>query len=139
MPVEAVEVVVPLLFARKELRSDSGGAGRFRGGLGQTISFKAADRKLLLINAMFDRVTIAASGRAGGMSGALGDVRLRSGRPLAAKGLQEIPADDELTLDLPGGGGYGAPRERAADLIRADLRAGYITPDAARSLYGFKG
>jgi N-methylhydantoinase B len=138
MPVEAVEIVAPLLFTRKELRPDSGGAGRFRGGLGQTIGFKAANRKSLLINAMFDRVTVPASGRASGKNGALGQVRLRSGRPLAAKGLQEIPADDELILDLPGGGGYGEPRERAVDRVRADLRAGYITPDVAKSLYKFE-
>jgi N-methylhydantoinase B/oxoprolinase/acetone carboxylase alpha subunit len=139
MPIECVEAMTPLLFMRKELRPDSGGAGEFRGGLGQTIEFKGADRRPLLINAMFDRIKIAANGRRGAAGGATGNVRLKSGRPIASKGLQQIPEGDCVVLDLPGGGGYGDPLQRNRERVRADLRAGYVTPGKARELYGFQG
>ncbi|MDP3761194.1 MAG: hydantoinase B/oxoprolinase family protein [Ramlibacter sp.] len=139
MPVEAVEATVPLLFVRKELRPDSGGPGKFRGGLGQTIEFKAAHDHPFLINAMFDRTRFAAKGRVGGLSGAAGEVRLRSGKPAAAKGLQQVDAGDSVILQLPGGGGFGHPRERDRHRVHADLRGGYVSAEAAEQVYGFTG
>jgi N-methylhydantoinase B len=136
MPIETVEATVPILFLRKELRPDSGGAGEFRGGLGQTIAFRSADRQPLLINAMFDRVRYGAEGRMGAGQGGLGSVRLNSGERLAAKGLQEIPAGDSVILDLPGGGGFGDPRRRDKGRVLFDLRQGYVSPEAARTAYG---
>lgn len=134
MPVEAVEASAPVLILRKELRPDSGGAGRQRGGLGQTIEI-ASDRPFLA-NAMFDRVLNPARGREGGRSGAPGGARLKSGRPFSSKGLQEVAADDVLILDLPGGAGYGDARDRSPHAVRADVAAGYVSLDAAIRDYG---
>jgi len=136
MPVEAVEATVPVLIRRKELRPDSGGAGRFRGGLGQTIEFVGEGSGPLLVNAMFDRLVHPARGCDGGAPGAAGGVRLASGKPIGSKGLQAIEPWDALILDLPGGGGYGSPAERSADAIGADLREGYVSRDGAVRHYG---
>lgn len=136
MPVEAVEATVPVLIRRKELRPDSGGAGRFRGGMGQTIELVGEGKGPLLINAMFDRLIHPARGRGGGGPGQTGGVRLASGSPIGSKGLQEVVPGDTVILDLPGGGGYGPPSQRDRDAIRADLLGGYLTPEGARLQYG---
>lgn len=136
MPVEAVEATVPVLIRRKELRPDSGGAGRFRGGMGQTIELVGEGKGPLLINAMFDRLVHPARGRGGGGPGQTGGVRLASGSPIGSKGLQEVTPGDTVILDLPGGGGYGPPGERDRDAIKADLLGGYLTPEGARLQYG---
>jgi N-methylhydantoinase B len=127
MPVEAVETIAPLLFRRKELRPDSGGGGRFRGGLGQIIEITSDGAAPLFVNAMFDRLEHPARGRAGGLPGAVGSVRLASGTPMRGKGLQEIPPGDALILELPGGGGYGPPADRAAQAIADDITNGYTS------------
>lgn len=130
MPVEAVEATVPILIRRKELRPGSGGVGRFRGGLGQTMEIVGEGAGPLLVNAMFDRLNHPARGRGGGGPGAPGGVRLVSGRPFAGKGLQEIEAGDVLILDLPGGGGYGDPADRDPAAREADFADGYVVADA---------
>ena len=136
MPVEAVEATVPVLFLRKELRADSGGPGRFRGGLGQTLEIAGEGTGPLLVNAMFDRLHHPARGRDGGGDGALGEARRGSGEPFAGKGLQELAPGDTLVLQLPGGAGVGDPRERDPAAVEADLLAGYVTPEAAARDYG---
>lgn len=136
MPVEAVEATVPVLIRRKELRPDSGGAGRHRGGLGQTIEIVGEGDGPLLVNAMFDRLGHAAAGREQGGDGALGRVHLASGAALNGKGLQEVPPGDALVLHLPGGGGFGDARERDPEAVRWDVRDGYVSKEAARRLYG---
>lgn len=136
MPVEAVEATAPVVFRRKELRPDSGGAGRFRGGLGQIIEIAGEGEGPLLVNAMFDRLDHPAAGRGGGRSGANGIVRLASGESFAGKGIQEVPVGGTLILELPGGGGFGDPRERSREALARDLKEGYVSPERARSDYG---
>ena len=123
--VEAIEQTAPVLFRRKELREGSGGAGRFRGGLGQSIEIEALDGHHFHFNAMFDRIGHPARGREGGGDGAPGRVSLDDGTPLAGKGRQHVPAGRRLRLDLPGGGGYGPPEDRNDAARAADARAGY--------------
>jgi len=136
MPVETVEASAPVIVRKKELRADSGGAGQFRGGLGQIIEVAADGSWPMLVNAMFDRVKYPARGRNGAGAGACGVVRLASGKTFASKGLQEVPAGDTLILELPGGGGHGDPTGRDRLAIENDLRQGYITADQARTVYG---
>ncbi|HET6182085.1 MAG TPA: hydantoinase B/oxoprolinase family protein [Acetobacteraceae bacterium] len=133
MPVEATENVAPVIFWRKELRPNSGGAGRTRGGMGQVIEIGARDDLSFAVNAIFDRVAHAPKGRAGGKDGAPGVVRLKSGAVLRTKGYQVIPDGDRLILELPGGGGMGDPAERDPALVERDVRDGLVTgtPDAA--------
>ena len=127
MSVEATEQVGPIIVWRKEIRPGSGGAGRFRGGLGQVIEIGPADGYLFEFSAMFDRVDNPARGRAGGSDGARGAVRLDDGTPFGSKGKQTVPAGRRLILELPGGGGFGDPAERDPAAAANDLAQGYVT------------
>ena len=127
MSVEATEQVGPIVVWRKEIRDDSGGQGRFRGGLGQVIEIGPADGYLFEFSAMFDRVDNPARGRAGGADGAPGRVRLDDGTPFSAKGKQTVAAGRRLILELPGGGGFGDPAERDPAAIADDTAQGYVT------------
>ena len=122
MPVEATENVAPVIFWRKELRPGSGGAGRFRGGLGQVMEIGTKGDLAFAVNAIFDRVAHPPKGRAGGKDGAPGAVRLKSGAALRTKGYQVIPDGDRLILELPGGGGYGDPAARDEAAAARDAR-----------------
>ena len=127
MSVEATEQVGPIVVWRKEIRDGSGGAGRFRGGLGQVIEISPADGYLFEFSAMFDRVDNPARGRAGGGDGARGRVRLDDGTPFSAKGKQTVAAGRRLILELPGGGGFGDPAERDPAAAANDIAQGYVT------------
>ena len=136
MPVEATENVAPVVFWRKELRPDSGGAGRTRGGLGQIMEIGTKGEREFAVNAVFDRVAHAPKGRDGGGDGAPGVVSLASGATLRTKGFQVIPDGERLLLQLPGGGGMGDPRERGPALVARDVRDGLVSADRARVDYG---
>jgi N-methylhydantoinase B len=131
MSVEATEQVGPIVVWRKELRPDSGGAGRQRGGLGQTIEVGPADGYRFEFSAMFDRVDNPARGRNGGEPGAAGRVELDDGTPFPTKGKQEVPPGRRLVMHLPGGGGFGPPNERDRAAIAHDRRQGYVTDEEA--------
>ena len=139
MPIEATEQTGPIVIWRKELRPDSGGAGAQRGGLGQVIEIAPAAGYEFSFSAMFDRTGHPASGRAGGGSGGAGGVRLDDGTRLRPKGWQFVPAGRRLILELPGGGGFGDPRDRPRDIVDADLADGYISEERAASEYHAAG
>ena len=126
-PVEINESVAPLIFHRKELRPDSGGAGRTRGGLGQVIEIETAIDAEFELLATFDRIEHPPRGRAGGGDGDPGAVRLASGEVLRGKGTQWIRAGQRLVIHTPGGGGYGDPAERAPEQVDADIKDELIT------------
>lgn len=136
MSVEATEHVGPIVIWRKELRTGSGGAGQFRGGLGQVIEIEARQGYDFYFNAMFDRIDHPAQGRDGGGPGAPGRVELADGTALKGKGRQPVKNGARLRLSLPGGGGYGDAKARDRDAVRCDLAAGYVTPDQAHDEYG---
>ena len=135
MPVEATENVAPVIFWRKELRPDSGGAGRTRGGFGQIMEIGTKGELEFAVNAIFDRVAHAPKGRDGGAAGAPGVVQLVSGAALRTKGFQVIPEGERLLLLLPGGGGMGEARTRAPTLVARDVRDGLVSADNARAIY----
>jgi N-methylhydantoinase B len=139
MSVEATEHVGPITVWRKDLREGSGGAGALRGGLGQTIEIEPRDGYDFYFNAMFDRVDNAARGRDGGLEGGAGGVHLSDGTKLRSKGRQMIKNGQRLVLSLPGGGGYGDPKNRDKDAIQNDIDAGFISAEDARALYGYEG
>lgn len=136
MSVEATEHVGPITVWRKDLRQGSGGAGAQRGGLGQTIEIEARDGYDFYFNAMFDRVKNPARGRDGGLPGGEGRVELADGTKLRSKGRQLIRNGQRLKLSLPGGGGYGSPKDRDPALVAMDLDAELITKEQAKSDYG---
>ena len=136
MPVEVNEAITPIVFWRKELRPDSGGPGRCRGGLGQIIEIGGADGIPFDVLAMFERVDNAPRGRAGGRDGAAGRVSLASGTRLRAKGQQAIPPGDRLRLEMAGGGGFGDPFERAPHMVADDVANGLVSVASAKRDYG---
>src|ERR1700738_1674506 len=140
VPVEAIENVSPLLIWRKEIRPDSGGPGRTRGGFGQIMEMAGKDDLEFACNAIFDRVTFPPMGRDGGQAGAAGGVQLKNaGTKMRPKGFQVIPNGDRLLLHMPGGGGMGPPSEREAALVARDLRAGLGSAGAGRECYRAEG
>jgi N-methylhydantoinase B len=136
IPVEATESIAPVLFGRREFRDDSGGAGKWRGGLGQVIEIGGADGMPISLLCNFERVEHPARGRDGGHQGAPGRVSLLSGRPIGPKGRQTVPGGDMIRLELPGGGGYGDPQRRDPALVAADVADGLISRDTAARDYG---
>jgi N-methylhydantoinase B len=136
-PVEIAETQTPLIFWRKELRSDSGGAGRTRGGLGQIIEVGSGIDAPFEILAAFDRIDHPPRGRDGGHNGENGYVGLKSGQKLRGKGFQTVPADDRLVVMTPGGAGIGDPRERSAASVRDDIASDLVSNDKAAAVYGF--
>lgn len=129
MPIEATEHTGPIVVWRKELRPDSGGAGKLRGGLGQIIEIAPAEGHEFDFSAMFDRVNHPARGRDGGQDGAPGVVELCDGTKLRPKGWQHVPAGKRLILKAPGGGGFGPAEDRSTDAQAADRLAGYVTEE----------
>ena len=112
-PVEIVESMTPLVFWRKELRADSGGRGTWRGGDGLELEIENRSGGPLDLLAAFDRIQHPPRGRDGGGDGAAGELGLKhSGRVLAGKGTQQIPAGEVLRIRTPGGGGLGDPSKR---------------------------
>ena len=77
-----------------------------------------------------------ARGRNGGGKGAPGTVELASGRPIRPKGRQTVPSKDTIRLGLPGGGGFGDPREREPARVLDDVLDGLITRAEAERDYG---
>jgi N-methylhydantoinase B len=136
VPVEATEAITPLVIWRKELRQDSGGAGRQRGGLGQVMEVASREGAPFGIFARFERVKYPARGRHGGGPGGAGRLSLASGAELKPKGLSVVPPGDRLIVEMPGGGGMGPAGERDPQAVRQDVRMGYLSAEAAEREYG---
>jgi N-methylhydantoinase B len=134
-PVEIAESITPLIFWRKELRADSGGAGRTRGGVGQHIEVGSRIGRPFELLAAYDRIDHPPRGRDGGKDGAAGAVALKSGKRLKGKGFQLIPPNDRLVVLTPGGGGIGDPMQRNRAAVSRDVAEGLVTPEGAK-VYG---
>ena len=108
VPVEVVEASAPIRFHRKALRPDSGGHGRQVGGLGQTIEFSVDTELGWQLNAVTSRLAVPPEGIFGGEAGAAGSFSVNS-TPVTTQSRVAMRPGDVVRLDLPGGGGYGAP------------------------------
>jgi N-methylhydantoinase B len=136
MPIEATEHAGPVIIWRKELRPDSGGAGKQRGGLGQFMEVGAREGHEFDFSAMFDRVNHPARGRQGGGAGAPTTIAQDDGTQMRGKGKQFVAAGRRVMLALPGGAGYGDPAARPVGAVKRDLARGYISADVAARDYG---
>ncbi len=137
MPVEATEQVGPVIIWRKELRPDSGGAGKTRGGLGQYMDVGAREGHEFDISAMFDRVDHPARGRRGGQNGGATKIGRSDGVAMQGKGKQFVPHGCHVEMSFPGGAGYGDPADRDRADIARDLAGGYISAEYASEFHGF--
>ena len=136
MPIEATEHTGPVIIWRKELRPDSGGAGKFRGGLGQYMEVGAREGHEFDFQAMFDRVDHPARGRQGGENGAPTTIIQDDGAKMHGKGKQFVAHGRRVVLAFPGGAGYGPVSERDPELVKRDLARGYISAETAERDYG---
>jgi N-methylhydantoinase B len=130
-PVEISENAAPLIIWRKEYRPGSGGAGEFRGGVGQVMEFGHLEGEAFAVSKMFDRVRHPPRGRQGGAAGATAQVYLvdetgTRGRDLRGMGREIIPAGQRMVLETAGGGGRGDPAERDAEAEQQDRRNGLL-------------
>ena len=136
VPVEAIETAAPLLMHRRELRPDSGGPGRYRGGLGQEMELEIITGAPANHSCMYDRTGNPAQGLLGGKPGASGQARLSDGGRPHPKSHYVLQPGQRVVLKLPGGGGFGPPNERDPARVLADVRGGYVSFVAAESDYG---
>jgi N-methylhydantoinase B len=139
VPAEVIESISPVVMHKRELRPDSEGAGRHRGGFGQEMELGVRGEDggpSWNLSAMYDRTRYPAPGMLGGSDGAAGSVGTASGETLHPKRQQRIPAGERLVLKLPGGGGYGDPLERDPELVRRDVEDGLVSPERALEAYG---
>jgi N-methylhydantoinase B len=139
-PVEILESEFPTRVRRFALRPDSGGAGRYRGGLGPEREYEIlVDGAQLTLRG--GKHTIPAEGIAGGEPGALGACTLNPGTagerslPSRFSGVS-LRAGDRLRIDKAGGGGFGAAAERPFAQIVGDVLDGYVSREAALTRYG---
>jgi N-methylhydantoinase B len=119
----------PLFFREKRLTPGSGGAGRFRGGLGQDIVFECESDAPIVASFMAERTKFAAPGFAGGADGGLGDVQI-NGVSIDNRRQHVLKRGDVVLVRTPGAGGYGPAAQRDPGLAERDRRLGYVEPDA---------
>lgn len=134
-PVEVMETSTPLVFKRKEYRRDSGGPGRYRGGLGQVIEVGVRTGEDYIVSVLSDRFSHSALGYRGGQPGLKSGFRTSTGEKGSPKRSRRLPAGSTFTLELPGGGGFFPPAQRDPDAVRMDSTEGLISPGAARRDY----
>lgn len=106
--IERFESSVPLLIREKSILPASGGAGRYRGGPGQRVSFEVAGDAPVTMTIRHERVKFPPRGLLGGGAGAPGR-DLVNGKRIAPKGRYVLSPGDVATFETPGGGGFGAP------------------------------
>lgn len=133
--VEVLESMSPFIFWRRELRTDSGGAGRTRGGLGQIVEMEAVAEQPFEVTLQFDRLEHPAVGLFGGQPGGKSRLVLNGTQTLPGKGRVVMKKGDRLSIEYAGGGGYGKPSERPRHLVADDLEDEIISADAARKVY----
>ena len=139
MPVEVMEGRAPVPFEEKRLRPDSGGAGAFRGGLGQQVRVRSlSDDPVDFIVGTVDRIDHAPFGLAGGHPGSCGSLTI-DGQPVDRRRAQPMLPGQTVTAKLPGGGGFGPVSERDPRLVELDITCGYVTDGMARVVYGYSG
>jgi N-methylhydantoinase B len=133
---EVIETLAPIVLRRRELRPDSGGPGTFRGGLGQVMEVEVRTDEPFVFSGLYERTRYPAPGLQGGGPGACGRVTPSTDVALPTKISTVVPADTVVTLELPGGGGYGPAAARDPERVREDVREGYVSADQARDAYG---
>ncbi len=128
--VEMVEATTPLLFGRRALIADSGGRGRFRGGLGVATEIEVRGDEPCVVSVMTDRIDHPPLGFAGGEAGAPNRVT-RDGAPIPSKSRSTLAPGQRLRIETAGGAGFGRPEERDPVALERDVDGGYAGVEAA--------
>ncbi len=137
--IEGIELKTPVLIEERALRRDSGGAGKFRGGLGIDLRVRNFVEGRWNLHRP-RRIDCPPWGLWGGKPGGTADMLLRLPQENAFRGMDAsrhpVPAESEVIVRTGGGGGWGDPLERDPELVRADVVEGYVSAERARSDYG---
>ena len=140
-PIEILEMSFPVRVNEYVLVTDSGGAGRFRGGLGASRTWTVLDHKARA-SACLERTKSAPFGLSGGKPGLAAKIWTEA--PNGDKGIApgkggfDVPNGGQIHLRVPGSGGFGDPSERDINAIKEDVLDGYISEEAAETHYGVK-
>ena len=134
-PAEIVENASPLIIERRELWQDSGGAGRFRGGLGQRVVVGSISERPTTIAVRPDKLRFPPLGILAGENARTGRCAINGAIVLSVDQPFPFAEGDQLVMEIPGGGGFGPPHERAPAAVLRDVRLGFVTPAAARDHY----
>lgn len=133
--IEVFESTVPLLFWKKEMVKDSGGAGRFRGGIGQEIILEVISRDPIRVSLLTDRHKHPAQGYMGGLAGMPNRIVLNDGQFIHPKSQTTLKPGDRLTINYAGGGGFGPPEGRDLEKVEEDLAEELISHEASQDVY----
>ena len=137
LPIETVELESPVRYLKRELIADSGGPGRYRGGLGQRVEIEIDPAgSSCIATVISERVKYPARGLDGGLAGRAGFISRADGTPLHPKGRAILTSPTTFKLETPGGGGYGSPLARDPEAVTKDVRLGFVSQAAARDVYG---
>ena len=138
-PIEAIETIYPLRFLTYKLREDSGGPGKWRGGVGLERSWMLLASSAVL-SVLAERTKIPPWGLFGGKPGAKGEYYLikANGKRVKLKSKYTVKMEkgDIFVVRTPGGGGYGKPFERNPELVLRDVINGLVSPESAQKDYG---
>lgn len=135
VPVEVWETLTSTSIVSKRLLPDSGGLGRWRGGLGQEVVIRNDSEHLMVALCMANRTEFAPAGMHGGGAGDRRECRI-NGITVDPKGRHELAPGDEMTLLEAGGGGYGDPAQRDRSALARDVANGWVSQKSARRDYG---
>ncbi len=135
--MEVTELSAPIVYRRRELRADSGGAGKFRGGLGQVVELEVTPAEgMYQLSVTGHRIRFAPNGLFGGAPGAKGRFDVGDKKSILVPYREALLQKTVVREELPGGGGYGNPIERSTELVARDVAYGFVTPERARQDYG---
>jgi N-methylhydantoinase B len=136
VPTESVESdIPPILVTHYGLRPDSGGAGRYRGGMGVEIEFETTAPYTVVTSRAMERYIFQPPGRLGGQPAATGFSRHNDGS-IGKIDVLELRPGDRLRIGTQGGGGLGDPLVRPTESVAEDVANGLVTPAAAEVQYG---
>ena len=139
-PVEATEAKSPIIVERRELRQDSGGAGKFRGGLG--VAQQVHMRKPANIYSRMERTICAPWGLHGGNVALANRISILRNNGVTEKfptgkiKPTDLAEGEGFLVETAGGGGFWSPLERTPERVLADVRSGYVSLEAAQRDYG---
>jgi N-methylhydantoinase B len=137
-PIEAWENLTGMTIEKKRLLADSGGAGQFRGGLGQEIVLKNDSGRPMTVSFLSGRTEFPPAGLQGGKAGRKRELHI-NGKPIHPKGRYVLKPGDVITALEAGGGGFGPTAARDPARIRSDIDNGYVSAEQALADYGFSG
>ena len=137
LPIEGLEPEYPLVVERYELVRDSGGPGKWRGGMALRRQIKAVDHDCW-VTVRGSRLSTAPWGLFGGHEGGRYRVEANPAAPALVGGQGDLVSGRSITITTPGSGGYGSPGDREPSLVFRDLAEDRISEAIARNMYGFE-